>query len=76
MVSLPSTGDVTHAAISADSATAVYRADPSFDDNFRLYSVPLLGGIPTSIGGPMKAFAEGFQTDVARVQSGAWARRS
>ena len=39
--------------ISPDGATVVYRADQDTDGVFELYSVPITGGAPTKLNGPL-----------------------
>ncbi len=46
-------GDVTHLAVSPNSIRVVYRADQESNDVFELFSVPITGGMPVKLSGPM-----------------------
>ena len=60
---LTSGGDVWDrgVSISPDSSTVIYRADQDTDDVVELFSVPLVGGVPIKLNGPL-----GSSGDVVR----------
>ena len=51
-------GDVKNAMISPDGQWVVYRADQDTNDAIELYSVPIDGGTPTRLNGPLPAASE------------------
>ncbi|NOZ70820.1 MAG: hypothetical protein GXP38_02730 [Chloroflexi bacterium] len=54
LVSMPAFGDVkADYKVSPDGQYVVYRADQDTDDVIELYSIPLTGGVPTKLSGPM-----------------------